>query len=125
MARKRGNKNKWTNIELVNMSITEYEPEIRFDAVLCTFALEVIPYYEAAIERMFSLLKPKGRFAMIGMKLSSKRPYSMLNPFLSWLYKIGGIDIDRDLVKCIKSRFNGIDHYEECFFGLLLHLERI
>lgn len=40
LARRRILKNKWTNIELVNMSITDYEPRILFDAILCTLSLE-------------------------------------------------------------------------------------
>jgi len=69
------------------MSITDYEPEIFFDGVLCTFALEIIPDYEAAIDKMFSLLKPQGRFAMIGMKHNFR--YNLLNPFFEWLYREG------------------------------------
>ena len=117
LARKRIEKHKWTNIELVNMSIIDYEPETRFDAVLCTFALEIIPDYEGTIERIYDLPKPMGRFAMIGMKLTSKRPYNLLNPFFCWLYRVGGIDVNRDIMSCIRSKFNKIDHYEECFFG--------
>lgn len=56
------------------MSITDYDPEIRFDAILCTFAMEIIPDYKAAIDKIFSQLKPQGRIALIGMKLSSRMP---------------------------------------------------
>ena len=117
IAKKRIAKHRWTNIELMNMSITDYEPRIRFDAILCTFAMEIIPDYKAAFDKIFNLLKPKGRFAMIGMKLSSKTPYKFLNPFFEWLSREGGIDIHRNIVADIKSKFNKIDYYEECFFG--------
>ncbi len=114
-AKRRIAKHKWTNVELVNMSITDYEPRIFFDAVLCTFALEMISDYKAAIDKMFSLLKPQGRFAMIGMKHSSR--YKLLNLLFEWFYREGGIDVHRDIVPCIKSKFNRIDYYEECYFG--------
>lgn len=110
-------KYKWTNVELVNMSIIDYNPKIQFDAILCTFALEIIPDYKATIDKIFELLKPKGRFAMIGMKLSSKMPYKLLNPVIDWFEKSGGIDTRRAIVPYIKQKFNKIDYYEECFFG--------
>lgn len=113
-AERRIAKHEWTNVELVNMSIMDYEPEIFFDGVLCTFALEIIPDYKAVIDKMFSLLKPQGRFAMIGMKSSR---YKLLNPFFEWLYREGRIDVDRDILPYIKSKFNRIDCYEECYFG--------
>jgi len=84
LARKRIEKQKWSNIELVNMSITDYEPEILFDAALCTFAMEIIPNYVGAIERIYDLLKPEGGFAMIGMKLSSKNTVQAVKSLL-WL----------------------------------------
>ncbi|MFB0561419.1 MAG: class I SAM-dependent methyltransferase [Candidatus Lokiarchaeia archaeon] len=109
-------KRKWTNIELVNMRITDYEPEILFDAILCTLALEIIPDYREAIDKIFNLLKPKGRFAMIGMKLSSQTPYKILNPYFGWLDRKTGIDVHRDIIPHIESKFK-IDYYEECFLG--------
>jgi len=33
----------WTNVQLVNKSIVEYQPDFQFDAILCTFAMEIIP----------------------------------------------------------------------------------
>jgi len=54
---------------------------------------------------------------MMGIKHSSQMPYKLFNPFFERLYKVGKIDIDRDIVAYIKSKFNKIDYYEECFFG--------
>ncbi len=118
IAKRRIAKHKWTNIELVNTSITDYESKLCFDAILCTFALEIISDYKAAINKIFNLLKPQGKFAMIGMKLSSQMPYKLFNPFFEWLYKVGKINVDRGIVAYIKSKFNKINYYEECFFGI-------
>lgn len=71
VAKRRNCKHNWTNIELVNTSITDYESNLRFDAILCTFVLEIISDYKAAINKIFNLFKLQGKFAMIGMKLSS------------------------------------------------------
>jgi len=114
LAKKLIAKRKWTNIELVNMNIIDYEPKKFFDAAICTQAMEIIP--EAAVDKIFQLLKPQGRFAMIGMKLSSRMPYKLLNPFMKPFAKFGGIDIYRDVYKYIKSRFNKVD-YEEYLGG--------
>jgi len=110
-------KHEWTNMELVNRSISEYKPVFSYDAILCTYAMEIIPDYKEAIDTIFNLLKPKGRFTMIGMKLSSQFPYRLLKFFFKPLYISGGIDIDRDIITCIKSRFDKIEYYEEGFFG--------
>ncbi|MFO7933205.1 MAG: class I SAM-dependent methyltransferase [Bacteroidales bacterium] len=114
LAKKRIVKHGWTNIELVNMSIMDYEPEILFDAIICTQAMEIIP--EAAVDKIFQLLKPQGRFSMIGMKPSSRIPYRLLNPFMEYLAKSGGIDIHRDVYKYIETKCNKVN-YEEYLGG--------
>jgi len=116
LARKRVKKHGWTNVELVNQSIVEYEPGMLFDAVLCTFAMTIIPAYEAALERMFALLKPEGRFAMIGMKESTWRFYRLLNPLVGLVCQRTGIELKRDVAGYIRSRCREVE-YEECFGG--------
>jgi ubiquinone/menaquinone biosynthesis C-methylase UbiE len=107
-------KQRWTNIELVNMSIMDYEPKILFDAVICTQAMEIIP--KAAVDKILQLLKPQGRFAMIGMKLSSRIPYRLLNPLMEYFAKSGGIDIHRDVYKYIETKCSSVS-YEEYLGG--------
>ncbi len=116
MARKKAQRQGWTNIELVNASVVDYEPEFLFDAALCTFALEIMPEYEAAIDKMFSLLKPQGRFAMIGMKRTTRKPYTLLNPVMAWGSRLGAIDLSRDAAGYIRSKCATVD-YEECYGG--------
>jgi len=74
------------------------------------------PEYEAAIDKMFSFLKPQGRFAMIGMKTASRRPYKFLNPVMEWMCRCGAIDLSRDAAAYIRSKCDHVD-YEECFGG--------
>lgn len=114
LAKKLKVKQRWTNIELVNMNFMDYEPEILFDAVVCTLAMEIMP--EAAVNKIFRLLNPQGRFAMLGMKLSSRIPYRLLNPFMEYFAKSGGIDIHRDVYKYVEAKCRKI-HYEECLGG--------
>lgn len=109
-------KNNWNNIELLNRSITDYKPKFLYDAVLCTYAKEIIPNFKLAIDMAYNLLKPNGIFSMIGMKLSSQIPYKHMNFFLKRIYKIWGVDVSRDIIGYVKSKFK-ITHYEERFFG--------
>lgn len=116
MARKKAQRQGWTNIELVNASVVDYEPELLFDAALCTFALEIMPEYEVAIGKMFALLKPQGRFAMIGMKRTDRKPYTLLNPMMAWGSRLGAIDLSRDAAAYIRSKCTTVG-YEECYGG--------
>lgn len=117
VARNQIAKHKWTNIELVNMRITDYEPAMLFDVSLCTFALETMPDYKIAVDKIFHLLKPQGKFAMIGVKVSSRMPYKLGNAFMEWFSrKFGGIDMRRDVSAYVKSKCSNTN-YEECFGG--------
>jgi len=109
-------KHKWTNVHLLNTSITNYRPKEQFDAILCTFALEIIAEYEAAIDNIFELLTPEGRFAMLGMRTSSAVPCRGLNAFVGWVLGKACIDLGRNLAQHIESRAR-ILSYEECFLG--------
>ncbi|GAG80706.1 unnamed protein product, partial [marine sediment metagenome] len=106
-------KNRWKNVKLVNNSIIDYKPGILFDAILCTYAKD----YKLAIDKIFDLLKPNGRFSMIGMKLSSKTPYKYLNFIMNKIYKIWDVEANRDIFKYILSKFKRIIYYREYFYG--------
>jgi ubiquinone/menaquinone biosynthesis C-methylase UbiE len=116
MAKRLVAKHNWTNVHLLNRSITEYRPRRRFDAILCTFALEIIPEYKAAVDKIFELLACDGRFAMLGMKKSSAMSHAGLNTLFEWALGKACIDLNRDLVRYIESRAK-VQSYEECFLG--------
>ncbi len=116
LAQRRVEKHRWTNVQLVNQSIVDYDPGILFDAVLCTFALTIIPDYKAALERMFALLRPEGRFAMIGMRKSTWKIYRLFNPFIGLMSRWVGIEWGRDVAGYIRSRCRSAQ-YRECFGG--------
>jgi ubiquinone/menaquinone biosynthesis C-methylase UbiE len=107
---------KWTNVHLLNASIGDYKPRTRFDAILCTFALEIAAEYEKAIDNLIQLLKPSGRFAILGIKKSSASPFRGLNPFVKRVLRKACIDLERDLPRCLESRAEVLS-YEECFLG--------
>ena len=121
VAERRAARHNWKNIHLVNVNASGYEPEGSFDAAISTFALEVMPGYQNAINRIFNLLKARGRFAVMGGVLNPKMPYRILNPALRWLGKKGGFDYNRDVLAYIKSRCSKVD-YEEYFRGQYFYI---
>ena len=62
VARKRIERHRWKNVQVVNMSIIDFQPETQFDAAICTFAMEAMPDYQGVVDHIFDLLKPQGRF---------------------------------------------------------------
>ena len=108
---------KWKNVKLVNMSITEYEPTFKFDAIICAFAMEIIPDYKKTVDKIYELLKPKGKFAMVGMKLSNKYPLKILNSIFDNIYTKYDIHIHRDFISLFKSKSMKIEYYEEVHHG--------
>jgi len=120
-------KNNWTNIKLICANIGDNNPAIQFDAALCTFAISIIPDYIDTIDTIYNLLKPKGRVAIIGMKLSSKYPFKLLNSFIDNYYLKWGINVHRPIIKYIKTKSFKIEYYKDCHFGFeyILGLKKI
>ncbi len=116
VAEARVKKHGWSNVELVNVNLVDYEPGFLFDGVICTLALTIIPRYEAAVNKMFRLLRPGGRLAILGMKQSGQQPYRALNPIMTWASKLGGADLRRDVAGLVRSMCRDVE-YEECFGG--------
>ncbi|MHA1196089.1 MAG: class I SAM-dependent methyltransferase [Promethearchaeota archaeon] len=112
-AKKRARKHGWTNIELINIDFTRYEPKDSINAVLTTLALEIIPDYKTAIDKIHKILLPKGRFSMIGMKLNNKVLFKPLNIFLEKISRSVCIDYNRGIPKYIKFKFGKIDFFKE------------
>lgn len=117
LARRRVHKNGWTNVELIEGSILTYQPEVQFDGVLCTFAIEVIPDYLKALNVMLASVKPGGRIAMIGYKDSTRPVLRQLNTFFNWMSQyVGGVDTSREAAGYLRARTQEIA-YEEGFGG--------
>ena len=102
-AEKRVARHGWDNVELVNAPISELDPEAHFDGAICTLALEAIPEYRQAIEGVFSVLKPGGKFAVIGMQPSSRPLLKLMNPFVVAMGKLGGLDYRADIIGYLRT----------------------
>jgi len=117
LARKRIFKNGWTNIELLQTDSAEYMNEDNFDAVLCTFAIEIIPSYQDTIDMMVDAVKPGGRIAIIGFKTSSRDFFRLFNSLFKNISVIfGGVDLSRNTREYLCNRCHEV-FYKEVFGG--------
>lgn len=117
LAQKRIFKNGWTNIELIQTDSAEYKNEDAFDAVICTFAIEIIPSFQDTIDVMINSVKPGGRIGIIGFKTSSWNCFRLFNSFFKNISVIfGGVDLNRNTREYICNRCHEI-FYKEVFGG--------
>ena len=117
LARNRIFKNSWTNIELIQTDSAEYRSEDTFDAVLCTFAIEIIPSYQGTLDIMINTVKPGGRIAIIGFKTSSWHCFRWFNSFFKNMSVIfGGVDLNRNTREYVCNRCREV-FYKEVFGG--------
>jgi demethylmenaquinone methyltransferase/2-methoxy-6-polyprenyl-1,4-benzoquinol methylase len=80
-ARERSKVNGWHNIELVNVDAADYEFPQKTNGVLSTFALTLVPEYEAVIRRASIALNPHGKLIVTDLKRPDEWPL--------WLVKFG------------------------------------
>jgi ubiquinone/menaquinone biosynthesis C-methylase UbiE len=117
LARRRVDREQWTNVELVTGSAADYRPNRPFDACLCTFAIEIIPPFREALDMMFQALRPGGRLALIGFQPSSHPFAAPFNPLFRAMGTLfGGVTAGRDVPALVRQRFQEI-HFESCFGG--------
>lgn len=71
-ARRRVERAGWETVTLRNASVADVDADLlagalgqsQVDGVLCALGLTALPEWEAAFERLFSLLRPGGRFVL-------------------------------------------------------------
>ena len=80
-ARHRIQKAGWQNIELVEDDLATYTFPPSMNAALATFALEMVPEYDAVIRRVAETLPHGGRLAVYGLKEPERWP--------DWLIRLG------------------------------------
>jgi demethylmenaquinone methyltransferase/2-methoxy-6-polyprenyl-1,4-benzoquinol methylase len=68
-ARRRAERQGWSNVELVESSGAAYEFPPGVDAILSTFALTLEPHYDAVIARGADALRPSGRWVVADIRL--------------------------------------------------------
>ena len=80
-ARRRIEREGWTNVELVEADLREYRFPADLKGALATFALEMVPEYDEVIQRVAERLPPGGRLALYGLKHPERWP--------EWLIRLG------------------------------------
>ena len=117
LAHRRVAKRRWNNVELYEADAAAYVPDEPFDAVLCTFAIEIIPAYRETLAMMIDALKPGGRIGMIGFRVSSRKGYSRLNQvWRAMSVPFGGINLDRQVRSLVRERCEEV-FYQEVYGG--------
>jgi demethylmenaquinone methyltransferase/2-methoxy-6-polyprenyl-1,4-benzoquinol methylase len=125
-ARRTVEQEAWRNVELIlgdaaQLSIDQLaavapETSDGVDAVISTFAMSVIPEWEAAIRRAIQILKPGGRMVLGGVKFSTGgigRPFNWLADLLGG---IAAADLGRRPWELLSQLLEDVT-YEERFFG--------
>lgn len=80
-AKSRVVKNEWENIRLVKSDAAEYDFPAGINGVYSTFALTLVPEYQAVIERASDALVDGGRFVLLDFKKPEQWPL--------WVIKFG------------------------------------
>ena len=92
-AQARADRSGWQNIELVEADLADYVFPPDVDAALATFALEMVPEYDAVVCRAADALPPRGRLALHGLKHPERWPEGLIRLGV-WLNKPFGVTRD-------------------------------
>lgn len=115
-ARERVEREGWKNVVLVQGDAARIDFEDKFDAVLCTLAIGVIPDYRGAVDRMVMHLKPGGWLIIGDAKRSTRlsgRPFNFVADLLGY----GAAEVmDRRPWELLREML-GDFYYEEWFSG--------
>ena len=119
-ARRRIEKNRWRNVEVIEASAEEAHLTGTFDGLLMFAAADVYAS-EEALENLFPHLNEKARVAAFGAKLSSSRLRRILNPFLRMLFNLSFSTTLRPDYEPWRSLARRVEklNVEEYFFGLM------
>lgn len=109
---------KGTNIELVEADIGSWPIPAETNGILATFALEVVPEYDAVIQRIAGTLLPGQRLALLGLKHPEKWPDWIIEVGI-WLNKPFGVNRDYESLQPWKSvqQHMNVLKFKEIYFG--------
>lgn len=74
IAKRRIEKNGWTNVRTVHADAIAYRPEEQADLITFSYSLTMIPDWFAALENAYAMLKPGGRIGVVDFYVSRKYP---------------------------------------------------
>lgn len=92
-ARNRVEREEWTNVELVECDASAYEFPSEVDGILSTFALTLVPDYDAVIEHGATALRDEKRWVVADLKMPSNN-FRHLYPLLLPSFRPFGVTLD-------------------------------
>ncbi len=93
VARWRVAREHWTNVEIVQADLAEWQLPVGVSAVYSMYAITLVPEYDAIIERASGALRPGGTLAILDMKEPEHWP-TWLIKLAVWLNKPFGVSLD-------------------------------
>ena len=92
-ARERIKRAGWGNVELVETDAEAFDFPEDSDAIISTFAITLVPEFDAVIRRGARALRPGGRFAILDFKRPEWPPSWLVEAFV-WITKPFGVSLD-------------------------------
>ena len=120
VARCRVARANWTNVEIVQADLAEWRFPVGVSAAYSTFAITLVPEYDAIIERASRALKPGGSLAVLDMKEPERWPTWLIN-LAVWLNNPFGVSLDlsnRHPWESIRRHLRQTD-FKEYYFGAI------
>lgn len=110
-AAERIERHEWRNVELVHSDAATYEFPADLAGILSTFALTLVPEYDAVIRRGAEALRPGGRWAILDLRIPDGWSARLL-PFLLPLFRPFGVTrdlADRRLWESLQSHLDPVE----------------
>jgi demethylmenaquinone methyltransferase/2-methoxy-6-polyprenyl-1,4-benzoquinol methylase len=92
-ARERVHNAAWTNVELVQADLAQYEFPSGVSGILSTLAITLVPEYDQVIRRGAESLVPGRRMAILDIKRPERWPEGLVR-FAAWLNKPYGVSLE-------------------------------
>jgi ubiquinone/menaquinone biosynthesis C-methylase UbiE len=121
VARSRVAREGWSNVELVQADVAEWQVPHDVAGIYSTLALTLVPEYDRVIERA-ARCSPGGRLAVFDMKEPAGWPHWLVR-FAAWLNRPFGVSLelaDRHPWESIRRHLTEVEHLE--YFGGALYL---
>lgn len=120
VARLRVARERWTNVELLQADIADWEMPRDVDGMYSTLALTLVPEYDKVIEKASRSLRAGGRLAVFDMKVPETWP-GWLVRLAAWMNKPFGVSLDlgdRHPWESIRQYLTELE-FREYYFGAL------
>ena len=92
VARDRVGRAAWSNVDLLEADVTEFENESDsyFDCGICTLGMSIIPEWRKAYHNLLSHVKPGGEVIIGDLQLATGWRSLINAPIMTWVKKYGG-----------------------------------